>query len=121
MISVCLINAWFTLTKVVRYYLLFVCHKIIIIIQEIVLVLQGKRYHCKACMYESSAKVPKYSDCGLLIDPMYHRRHIFTIIFNIYIIRLSEAVPMRPFFRVKNGGRWRMNHTPEGDNCGVNA
>ena len=27
------------------------------------------------------------------------------------IIRLSEAVPMRPFFRVKNGGRWRMNHT----------
>ena len=26
-------------------------------------------------------------------------------------IRLSEAVPMRPFFRVKNGGRWRMNHT----------
>ena len=25
--------------------------------------------------------------------------------------RLSEAVPMRPFFRAKNGGRWRMNHT----------
>ena len=26
-------------------------------------------------------------------------------------IRLSEAVPMRPFFRVKNGGRWRISHT----------
>ena len=31
--------------------------------------------------------------------------------------RLSEAVPMRPFFRVKNGGRWRMNHT-RGRNLG---
>ena len=26
-------------------------------------------------------------------------------------IRLSEAVPMRPFFRAKNGGRCRMHHT----------
>ena len=43
-----------------------------IIIQQIVLILQEKRNHCKACMYESSAKVPKYLDCGLLLDPMYH-------------------------------------------------
>ena len=26
-------------------------------------------------------------------------------------IRLSEAVPMRPLFRAKNGGRCRMHHT----------
>ena len=31
--------------------------------------------------------------------------------FQLLPIRLSEAVPMRPFFRAKNGGRWRMNHT----------
>ena len=52
-----LINARFNLTKVVRYSFSFACHIIMIIIQEIVLILQGKRYHCKACMYESSAKV----------------------------------------------------------------
>ena len=28
-------------------------------------------------------------------------------------IRLSEAVPMRPFFRAKNGGRCRMHLTRE--------
>ena len=36
------------------------------------------------------------------------------------IIRLSEAVPMRPFFRAKNGGLWRTHHT-EGDICTVNT
>ena len=29
----------------------------------------------------------------------------------IQYLRLSEAVPMRPFFRAKNGGRCRMHHT----------
>ena len=29
----------------------------------------------------------------------------------IPLYRLSEAVPMRPFFRAKNGGRCRMHHT----------
>ena len=47
-----------------------------IIIQQIVLILQEKRNYCKAFMYESSAKVPKYLDCGLLIDPMDNRGHI---------------------------------------------
>ena len=35
--------------------------------------------------------------------PAYKRERLY--------IRLSEAVPMRPFFRAKNSGRWRMNHT----------
>ena len=31
--------------------------------------------------------------------------------FIILVIRLSEAVPKRPFFRAKNGGHCRMHHT----------
>ena len=46
-------------------------------------------------------------DCNILI--LF--RHSTPDIQNYAYIRLSEAVPMRPFFRVKNGGRWRMNHT----------
>ena len=36
--------------------------------------------------------------------------HCFTLS-SFAIIRLSEAVPMRPFFRAKNGGRCMMHHT----------
>ena len=45
-----------------------------IIIQEIVLILQGEKYRCKIIyMYKSSAKVSKYLYRELLKDPLHHK------------------------------------------------
>ena len=44
-----------------------------IIIQAMVLLLQGKGTVVKSYMYKNSAKVPKYLDYELLMDPLYSR------------------------------------------------
>ena len=43
------------------------------IIQEIVVILQGKGTVVKSYMYESSTRVQKYLDRGLLIEPVHPR------------------------------------------------
>ena len=41
----------------------------------------------------------------------FHVDNMKELFQDIHIDRLSEAVPMRPFFRAKNGGRCRMHDT----------
>ena len=71
-ISFFLNNARFYWTKVVRYFS-FAWYKIMIIIQEIVLILRRKGNVVRSYMYESSANVSNNLDCELLIDPLHLR------------------------------------------------
>ena len=75
-------NARFHLTKAVRYFS-FARYKIMIIIQEIVLIYyRGKGTIVKSYIQKSSTKVPTYLECELLIDPMHRRGAIlYAIIF----------------------------------------
>ena len=57
-----------------------------ITIQGIVLILHGKSYNCILYIYEISAKVPKYLDCELFVDPLHPGGILYTMIFCNFII-----------------------------------